>query len=119
MLAYRGFDVRGFRIVAVFDADRNKIGKKMASLMIQPLTALEKTIAAQSIRLAILAVPAEHAEEVANRLVEAGIRGILNFAPVTLTLPPKVAVNSVDVAVQLEQLSFHVNFPALEPSGQS
>jgi len=117
MLAYRGFEAKGFRIVAVFDADPRKIGKKLATLPIQPLTALKATIVAQSIRLAILAVPADHAEEVADQLVDAGIRGILNFAPVTLTLPPKVAVNSVDVAVQLEQLSFYVNFPALGHNG--
>jgi redox-sensing transcriptional repressor len=66
-----------------------------------------------AIRLAILAVPADNAQEVADQLVAAGVRGLLNFAPVSLTVPPEVAISTVDVAVHLEQLSFQVNvFPA-------
>lgn len=116
LLAYRGFDSRGFRLAAVFDADPRKIGTRMETLVVQPMTELQPTIAAQAIRLAMLAVPTDRAAEVADQLVEAGIRGILNFAPVTLSLPPKVAVNSVDVAEQLEQLSFQVNIPAVKPA---
>jgi len=111
LLAYKGFDARGFRLVAVFDTDPTKIGKKVESLVIQPLTDLKATIAAKAIRVAMLAVPADSAQEVTDQLMEAGIRGILNFAPVSLSPSQKVAVNSVDLAVQLEQLSFQVNFP--------
>ena len=63
----------------------------------------------QSIRLGIIAVPADNAQDVADQLVAAGVRGLLNFAPVSLTVPPEVALNAVDLAVQLEQLSFQVS----------
>jgi len=63
----------------------------------------------ETLRLAILAVPADNAQEVADFLIDAGVRGLLNFAPVSLSVPQTVAVNSVDLAVQLEQLSFQVN----------
>ena len=63
----------------------------------------------EGVRLAIMAVPADSAQEVADQLVSAGIRGLLNFAPLSLSVPEKVALNSVDLAVQLEQLSFQVN----------
>ncbi|MGA2500867.1 MAG: redox-sensing transcriptional repressor Rex, partial [Tepidisphaeraceae bacterium] len=76
---------------------------------------LPETIAQNSIRLAIIAVPADVAQDVADTLVAAGIRGILNFAPVSLTAPPEVGVAAVDLAVQLEQLSFQVNFAAAKP----
>lgn len=110
LLAYKGFEKKGFRLAAVFDADPNKIGKKFSSFVIQPPDELQATIQRLSIRLAIIAVPTEHAQQVADQLVEAGIRGILNFAPLSLTVPPHVALSAVDLAVQLEQLSFQVNF---------
>lgn len=78
---------------------------------------MKSTIEKQAIRLAILAVPADHAQDVADQCVEAGIRGLLNFAPVSLSLPPDIAINAVDLAVQLEQLSFQVNFSPLGQVG--
>ena len=109
LMAYRGFDQKGFRLVAVFDADASKVGKRQASFSIQPLEELAATVREKNIRLAILAVPADNAQEVADQLVEAGVRGLLNFAPVSITVPPDVALNAVDLAVQLEQLSFQVS----------
>jgi redox-sensing transcriptional repressor len=109
LMAYRGFDQKGFRLAAVFDADGGKVGKRQASFTIQPLDELAATVREKNIRLAILAVPADNAQEVADQLVEAGIRGLLNFAPVSITVPPDVALNAVDLAVQLEQLSFQVS----------
>jgi redox-sensing transcriptional repressor len=109
LTAYRGFDAKGFKLTAVLDNDPAKIGKKYGSFEIQPLEALEETVRTLMVRLAILTVPAEVAQDVADRVIEAGIRGILNFAPVSLLVPESVAVNSVDLAVQLEQLSFQVN----------
>jgi redox-sensing transcriptional repressor len=61
----------------------------------------------------MIAVPADHAQDVANQLVAAGVRGLLNFAPVSITVPPDVALNAVDLAVQLEQLSYHVGYQLL------
>jgi redox-sensing transcriptional repressor len=109
MMGYKGFDAKGFKIVAVFDADPAKAGKTLADFPIQPMDELEETVKRLNVRLGILAVPADHAQAVADRLITAGLRGLLNFAPVSLTVPPHVAVNSVDLAVQLEQLSFQVN----------
>jgi redox-sensing transcriptional repressor len=131
LMAYNGFDAKGFRLVAVFDSDPAKIGKRQGPFpgrpdadasgskrffVIQPMSELKPTVEKQAIRLAILAVPADSAQEVADQCVEAGIRGLLNFAPVSLHFPSQIAMNAVDLAVQLEQLSFQVNF---SPLGQT
>ena len=115
--AYRGFEAKGFRLIAVFDNDPAKVGKRLGPFNIQPLAELADTIGQQKVKLAILAVPAEHAQEVADRVIDAGVRGLLNFAPVSITVPPQVALNAVDLAVQLEQLSFQVSFSALGQTG--
>jgi redox-sensing transcriptional repressor len=114
LMAYRGFDQKGFRLCAVFDADPGKVGKKLGQFTVQPLTELTDTVRDKGIKLAMLAVPADSAQEVADRLVDAGVRGLLNFAPVSITVPPDVALNAVDVAVQLEQLSFQVSVSLIE-----
>jgi redox-sensing transcriptional repressor len=116
LMAYKGFEKKGFRLAAVFDADASKIGKKQGPFVILPLTELQATIQKHNIRLAIVAVPADHAQDVADQLVAAGLRGILNFAPVSITVPSDVALTAVDLAVQLEQLSFQVNFTATVPA---
>jgi redox-sensing transcriptional repressor len=119
LVSYKGFDAKGFKLVAVFDADPAKVGKRIGpdgekqAFVIQPLTDLKATVGKENIRLAILAVPADAAQEVADTLVEAGVKGILNFAPVSINLPKEIALNAVDLAVQLEQLSFQVNFSAI------
>ena len=115
--AYRGFEAKGFRLIAVFDNDPAKVGRRLGPFSIQALGELTDTIQKQNVKLAILAVPAEHAQEVADQLIDAGVRGLLNFAPVSITVPPHVALNAVDLAVQLEQLSFQVSFSALGQTG--
>lgn len=110
LMAYKGFHNKGFRLVAVFDDDPAKIAKRQGEFVVQPLSELDKTVRRDNIRLAMIAIPAEVAQDVANRLVKAGVRGLLNFAPVSLSVPPSVALSTVDLAVQLEQLSFQVNF---------
>jgi redox-sensing transcriptional repressor len=117
LLAYRGFDQKGFRLTNVFDADPSKIGKKYGPFQIQSLGELANTIQQNNVRLAMIAVPADSAQDVADQLVAAGIRGLLNFAPVSLTVPADVALNAVDLAVQLEQLSFQVSLSALNHAG--
>ena len=116
LLAYKGFAAKGFRLMAVFDADSAKIGKRYGQFVIQPMSDLAQTIAEKNIRLAIMAVPADSAQKAADELIKAGIRGLLNFAPVSLEIPPNTALNAVDLAVQLEQLSFQVNTMPLEPA---
>lgn len=110
LLAYKGFEKKGFKIVAVFDSDPSKVGKKHASFTIQPLADLQTIVEKKEIRLGIIAVPADYAQDVADTLVKAGIRGILNFAPVSICVPDSIGITGVDLAVQLEQLSFQVNF---------
>ncbi len=109
--AHRGFARRGFRLVAVFDNDRAKIGKPIPNVRdvrIQPIEEVDQTVRDRDIRLAIIAVPAEAAQDIAQRLVSAGVRGLLNFAPVSLDVDTQVPVTAVDLAVHLEQLSFQV-----------
>ena len=116
--AYKGFNAKGFRLVAVFDNDPAKGNRKLGPFQIQPLSELEETVRKHSVRLAVLAVPADSAQDVADQLVSAGVRGLLNFAPTSINVPRDVALNSVDLAVQLEQLSFQVNLSAVPDSSR-
>ena len=119
LLGYRGFGRQNFTIAAAFDADPAKVGQTIQGLRVQPLDELAATIRQRGIRLGMIVVPAERAQEAADRLVAAGIEGIVNFAPVTLSLPPHVQNVGVDLAIELEQLSFAVTNklakPAVEP----
>jgi len=112
LLRYRGFRQQGFRIVALVDADPAKIGQRVEGLEVQAPERLPTVIAATGAELGLLAVPAEAAQAVADTLVAAGIRGILNFAPTLLRLPTGVSLVSVDLTVQLEQLAFLVQMGA-------
>jgi redox-sensing transcriptional repressor len=114
LLRYRGFQQRGFRIVALFDADRALIGQRVDGLEVYPPERLAPVIAATGAELGLLTVPSESAQAVAEALVAAGIRGVLNFAPVVLRLPPGVSLVSVDLTVQLEQLAFLVQMAGCE-----
>ncbi len=108
LVRYRGFQNRGFQIVALYDSDERKVGQRLARLSIRPLERIEQDVRALGIELAMLCVPAESAQPVADRLVACGVPGILNFAPISLVLPPSVNVVAVDLAVQLEQLAYQV-----------
>ena len=108
LLKYRGFRTRGFQIAAVFDNDPKKLGHKHDGLIVEPLDSLRKTIALKKISLAILCVPAEPAQRVADQLVAGGILGILNFAPVPIIVPPSINVMAIDLSVQLENLAYKV-----------
>ena len=116
LLGYRGFGRQNFTIVAAFDADPAKVGQVVQGLRIQPLDELASTIAARQIRLGMIVVPADRAQEAADRLVAAGVEGIVNFAPVTLALPPHVQNVGVDLAIELEQLSFAVTSKLVKPA---
>jgi redox-sensing transcriptional repressor len=106
LLRYRGFPQRGFRIVALFDTDPAKIGQRVEGLTIHALEELAAIVPSTKAELGLLTVPAEAAQPVADALVDVGIRGVLNFAPVVLRLPAGVSLVSVDLTVQLEQLAF-------------
>jgi redox-sensing transcriptional repressor len=115
LIAYRGFLRKGFRLAAIFDADEKKVGQEFGDLTVASMGILPAVTAGQNIKLAILSVPAEAAQAVADKLVAAGIRGILNFAPVSITVPPEISVQGVDLAVQLEQLSFKMSLAGEPP----
>ena len=119
LLGYRGFGRQNFAIAAAFDTDPTKVGQTVQGLRIQPLDELAPTIREKGIRLGMIVVPAEHAQEAANRLVAAGIEGIVNFAPVTLALPPHVQNVGVDLAIELEQLSFAVTSKLARAAAES
>ena len=111
LAAYRGFGNKGFELVAVCDADSAKVGRPMPgreTLVIHALHELAVVVAQYDVKLGILAVPAAVAQEVADQMIAAGVKGILNFAPLSLSVPQGVAVSGVDLSVQLEQLSFRV-----------
>lgn len=117
LLRYHGFAERGFRIVALFDADPAKVGQRVDGLEVHPMESMAAVIAASGAELGVLTVPAESSQAVADALVAAGIRGLLNFAPGVLRLPPGVSVVSVDLTVQLEQLAFLVQLSGTEERG--
>jgi redox-sensing transcriptional repressor len=108
LLKYRGFRTRGFHVVALFDNDQEKIGQNYDGLIVEPIDSLRKVVAVRKIRLAILCVPADAAQRVADMLVACGIRGILNFAPIPLIVPPEVNLVGVDLSIQLENLAYKV-----------
>ena len=110
LLRYQGFVSRGFRFVALFDADPAKIGNHIDGLEIHATREMPAVLAATRAELGVLTVPAEACQEVAEAMVAAGVRGLLNFAPTVLRLPPSIPVVSVDLTVQLEQLAFLVQW---------
>jgi len=114
LLRYPGFLDRGFRIVALFDSDAGKIGQHVDNLEVYAPEQMPEVVAATAAELGVLSVPAQASQVVADALVAAGIRGLLNFAPGVLRLPAGVSVVSVDLTVQLEQLAFLVHLAASE-----
>jgi redox-sensing transcriptional repressor len=105
---YQGFAERGFAIVGLFDADPAKVGMKIDGLEVEPLGDLEEAVAQRGVSIGVVAVPAGFAQEVADRLVAAGVRSILNFAPIVLSLPSEVEVRRVDLSTELQILSFYL-----------
>lgn len=103
---YRGFRQRGFRIVGVYDNDPAKIGKPWGEAIVRDMAELAADITREEAPIAVLAIPSEHAQDVVDCLVGAGIRAILNFAPAQITVPPHVSLKSVNMAMELEGLSF-------------
>ncbi|MBR4944317.1 MAG: redox-sensing transcriptional repressor Rex [Peptococcaceae bacterium] len=106
---YRGFQERGFNILAVFDNDMNKVGLKLNGLPIYAINQMAEFIDKNDVSIGIISVPAEYAQDIADILVETeSIKGILNFAPVVLTIPEEVEVRNVDLTVNLEVLSYNI-----------
>jgi len=108
LVHYESFRASQLHIVAVFDTDRTKIGQELGNVIVQPLDELASTIIARHIEIAILAVPAESAQEVADLLVAARVRSILNYAPITLTVPPEVHVQYIDPVSRLQHITYYL-----------
>jgi redox-sensing transcriptional repressor len=106
LVQYRGFKQRGFDIVAIFDADPSKIGKQWNGLTVQDVATLERELSRNPVDMAVLVTPADAAQPVTDRLVALGVKSILNFAPVQLVVPDDVVVKTVNLALELETLSY-------------
>jgi redox-sensing transcriptional repressor len=106
LLSYRGFEKEGFEIVAAFDAEPGRKRDKETKQTIYGMDELPAFVEKQNVKMAILTVPAAAAQEVANHLIEAGITGILNFSPIVLSVPEEVMINNVNLAIELENLSY-------------
>jgi redox-sensing transcriptional repressor len=107
LAGYAGFASRGFRVAALVDADPARIGERIRGLTVRDIADLDEIVAELGITVAVLAVPAGAAQDVCDRLVGAGVTAILNFAPVVLNVPSTVDVRKVDLAAELQILSFH------------
>lgn len=106
---YGGFASKRFHVKAILDNDIAKIGHKTGGTVVQDVRKLKQVIAEENITMAIIAVPASAAQEVANKLVEAGVRAILNYAPITLSVPDRVRVQYIDPVVHLQQMTYYLD----------
>ncbi len=111
LFEYADFRRRGFDIVTVLDADPAKVGGRWGDVAVEDAAALEDVVRREAVEVLILAVPSEAAQELADRAVAVGVRGILNFAPTQLRVPPEVAVQDVNMVMELEALSFELTHP--------
>lgn len=105
---YQGFETHGFRLVAIFDNEPKKIGLKVGGLTVEDIAEMQRIVRGKKIGIAVLAVPASDAQSVADKLVQAGIRSILSYAPFTLSVPPNVKVHYVDPVAGLQSMTYYL-----------
>jgi redox-sensing transcriptional repressor len=108
LLRYRGFRTQGFEIVGLFDSDPSKLGQPIEGLTVESAQRIGPRVKELRAELGVVAVPSDAAQAVAERLVQAGVKGLLNFAPILLRTPPEVRIVAVDLAIQFEQLAYLV-----------
>jgi redox-sensing transcriptional repressor len=106
LVQYRGFRQRGFNILAAYDNNPDKIGRKLEGIPVRDIDQLEKDISREKPDIVVLTVPGDQAQRIVDRVVKAGVKAILNFAPAQLQAPADVAVKTVNMAMELEGLSF-------------
>jgi redox-sensing transcriptional repressor len=104
---YGGFTQRGFPVVALVDTDPTKVGTSVGDTPVRHLDELEALVREEKVAIGVLATPASAAQEVADRMVAAGVGSVLNFAPAVVSVPPAVSIRKVDLAVELQILSFY------------
>ena len=107
LASYKGFSERGFRIAALFDVEQDVVGEEVGGLRVRHLDDLKEAVVDHSITIGIIATPPLAAQEVAEKLVDAGVKSILNFAPAVVNVPPDVSVRKVDLSIELQILSFY------------
>ncbi len=105
---YRGFKNRGFRIAAIFDVDPEKVGKELAGIHIEHVSTVPEALPKRGIRIGIIAVPTEAAQEVADLLVRGGVQAILNYAPIRLAVPEHVRVEYIDPVIALQSMTYYL-----------
>ena len=108
LLSYRGFEREGFEVVGAFDVQSGRFPKE-SPIQVQSMKVMPKVIDEHLVKMAILCVPPTAAQEVTNQLIEYGVMAILNFAPIVLSVPDEVTVNNVNLAMELENLSYFIN----------
>jgi len=108
LVHYQGFASEGFQIVAIFDIAQKKIGMPVGDLVVASMDELPRVVQEKQLAVVILAVPAESAQSVANQLIELGVRAILNYAPITLNVPPNVRVYNIDPVVGLQSMTYYL-----------
>ena len=109
ILSYPGFAPEGFQIVAAFDSDPAIIGQKIGELTVRPLDELDEVVVSQRINIGIVAVPGRYATEVINRLVECGIKAILNYAPLSPQVPDGVKIRNLDPVLSLQSMTYYLS----------
>ncbi|MFC2043380.1 redox-sensing transcriptional repressor Rex, partial [Chloroflexota bacterium] len=105
---YKGFINRGFRVTLIFDGDPDKIGTQISEFTVLDSTHMVDIIIKTGIRIAMIAVPAAKAQQVADQLVEAGIQAILNYAPINLNVPSNVRVQYIDPSIHLQRMTYYL-----------
>lgn len=105
---YQGFANRGFRVVAIFDNDKEKVGKSIGRFVVEDTETMAEKIRAAEIKIAMLTVPASVAQDVADKLIQAGVRAILNYAPISLNVPNNVKVQYIDPSTHLQRMTYYL-----------
>ncbi len=116
LASYNGFENRGFKIVAVFDSDITKVGEKIGPTTVEPMSAIAQRVAEFGCQIAVIAVPANAAQHVTDVLVQAGIKSMLCYAPITLTIPEGIRVEYIDPVIHFQHMTFYLEKGCIEES---
>lgn len=117
ILNYPGFNPDGFHLVAAFDNNPDNVGHRVGGVAVQGMGVLAETVAMRDISIAIVAVPSAQTQGVIDRLVECGVRAILNYAPINAQVPPGVRVRNIDPVLALQAMTYYLTEPAHSPNG--
>lgn len=114
LASYNGFENRGFKIVTVFDNDKQKVGEQVGNVTVEPMSAIAQRVQEFRCQIAVIAVPAHSAQEVADLLISAGIKSILCYAPITLNIPEGIRVEYIDPIIHFQHMTFYLEKHCVE-----